>query len=51
MGIGFDVFKANIGWNLADSVMGSISNAIEKNSKENAARQKLEERRWTEMTC
>ena len=25
MGIGFDIFKANIGWNLADSVMGSIS--------------------------
>lgn len=42
MGIGFDVFKANIGWNLADSVMGSISNAIEKNAQENAERQKIE---------
>lgn len=42
MGIGFDVFKANLGWNLADSVMGSISNAIEKNAEENEARQKAE---------
>lgn len=40
MGIGWDVFKANLGWNLADSVMGSISNAIEKNAEENEARQK-----------
>lgn len=30
MGIGFDMFKANIGWNLADGVMESVSNAIEK---------------------
>ena len=44
MGIGFDVFKANIGWNLADSVMNSVSNAIEKNAAENAERQK-------EMIC
>lgn len=42
MGIGFDVFKANLGWNLADSVMGSISNAIEKNAEENEARSKAE---------
>ena len=42
MGIGFDIFKANIGWNLADSVMGSISNAIEKNAQENAEREKIE---------
>jgi hypothetical protein len=38
MGIGFDVFKANIGWNLADSVMGSISNAVEKNAAEQEAK-------------
>lgn len=42
MGIGFDVFKANIGWSLADSLMGSVSNAIEKNAAENAARAQAE---------
>ena len=40
MGIGFEVFKANIGWNLADSVMGSISNAVEKNAAEQEAKVK-----------
>ena len=40
MGIGFEVFKANIGWNLADSVMGSISNAVEKNAAEQEAKAK-----------
>ena len=42
MGIGFDVFKANIGWSLADSMMGSISNAIEKNAAEQQARAQAE---------
>lgn len=36
MGLGFDVFKARVGMNLADSVMNSISDAIEKNAVENA---------------
>lgn len=39
MGIGFDVFKANIGWNLADSAMNAISNSIEKNAREQEARE------------
>ena len=38
MGIGWDVFKANVGWNLADSAMGAISDAIDKNAKEQEAR-------------
>lgn len=42
MGIGFDLFKANIGWNLADSAMGAISDAIEKNAQENAEKAKAE---------
>lgn len=42
MGIGFDVFKANLGWNLADSAMSAVSNAIEKKAQENAVREKAE---------
>lgn len=42
MGIGFDVFKANVGWRLADGVVGSISDAIEKNAMETAIRQQAE---------
>ena len=38
MGIGWDVFKANVGWNLANSAMGAISDAIDKNAKEQEAR-------------
>ena len=38
MGIGWDVFKANVGWKLADSAMGAISDAIDKNAKEQEAR-------------
>ena len=40
MGIGFDVFKAHVGWNLADSVMGAVSDAIDQNATESAAREK-----------
>ncbi len=42
MGIGFDVFKANVGWNLANGFMEGISNALEQNAAENAARAQAE---------
>ncbi|MBQ4378320.1 MAG: hypothetical protein II821_03880 [Treponema sp.] len=38
MGIGFDAFKANIGWSLADSLLGAISDAIEDKNAEQKAR-------------
>lgn len=42
MGIGFDVFKAHIGYNLADSALDAVSNAIEKNASEAAERERIE---------
>lgn len=41
MGIGFDVFKAKVGWNLADGAMELLSDAIEKGAAENAAKEQL----------
>lgn len=40
MGFAFDLIKAHIGYSLADGVMDSISDAIEKNAAESAAREK-----------
>lgn len=48
MGIGFDIFKARVGMNLADNVMDSISNAIEKNATESAAREQAEKKQLDE---
>ena len=42
MGIGFEAFKANLGWSIADGVMGSISNSIERNAAEKAAREQAQ---------
>ena len=42
VGIGFDAFKANIGWSLANSAMNAVSNAIEKNAAETAAMEQAE---------
>ena len=41
MGIGFDLFKTCIEYDLAGSVMDSISEVLEKNVAENATREKV----------
>lgn len=41
MGIGWDIFKANIGYNVADGVMNSISNAIANNAAEQEREAKI----------
>lgn len=41
MGLGFDIFKARVGYDLAGGLMDSLSSAIEKNAAETAAKAKV----------
>ena len=39
MGVGFDMFKAVIGYSIAEGVVNSVSDAMERSSAESAVRE------------